>query len=126
MSVVAVGPLEVQLSGRPDGFDWSVGNGGNGPCRLRALRVVARVQGATEPLRMFRHGYQSWSPSGVAVLGVDDDPSRRADFPFVQGVYHADARRARDGELRSEWCTVLADAGTPRHRPAARSRVRRR
>ena len=108
-AVVALGPLEVRLSGRPDGFDWSVGNGGHAPCRLRALTVVGRVQGATEPLRMFRHGYQSWSPSGVAVLGTDDDPSRRADFPFVQGVYHADARRAREGELRSEWCTVLAD-----------------
>ena len=112
VSVVAVGPLEVRLSGGPDGFDWSVGNRGDRPCALRALAVVAQVQGAVEPLRMFRHGYQSWSPSGVAVLGLDDDPSRRSDFPFVQGVYHADARRAREGELRSEWCTVLADAGT--------------
>jgi len=109
-TVVAVGPFEVRLSGRPDGFDWSVGNAGDRPVQLRALAVVARVQGAVEPLRMFRHGYQSWSPSGVAVLGVDDDPSRRADFPFIQCVYHADGRRARDRELRSEWCTVLADA----------------
>jgi len=109
-TVVAVGPLEVTLSGRPDGFGWSVGNGGDRPVALRALAVVARVHGAIEPLRMFRHGYQSWSPSGVAVLGVDSDPSLRADFPFIQGVYHADGRRARDGELRSEWCTVLADA----------------
>jgi len=110
VTAVAVGPLEVRLSGHPDGFGWSVGNGGDRPSRLRALAVVGRVQGATEPLRMFRHGYQSWSPSGVAVLGVDDDPSRRADLPFVQGVYHADPRRTRAGELRSEWCTVLADA----------------
>jgi len=39
------------------------------------------------------------------------DPSHLANLPFVQGIYHADDRRARDGELRSEWCTALVDAG---------------
>lgn len=105
-----VGPVEVRLSNRADGFSWSVGNRDDRSIRLRTLAVALRLEGVVEPLRMFRHGYQSWSPSGVATLGVDVDPSVRADFPFVQGVYHADSRRARPGELRSEWCTVLADA----------------
>ena len=110
-TTVPVGPLEVVLSGRAGGFDWSVSNRGDWPVSLRSIAIVARVAGVAEPLRMFRHGYQSWSPSGVAVLGVDTDPSERAGFPFVQGVYHADSRRVRPGELRSEWCTVLADGG---------------
>ena len=108
---VMVGPVQVSLTLRADGLSWSVANRGDGPVRLRTVAVLLRLAGVVEPLRMFRHGYQSWSPSGVATLGVHDDPSVHANFPFVQGVYHADSRRARDGELRSEWCTVLADAG---------------
>jgi alpha-galactosidase len=74
---------------------------------------VYAVAGARGPVRMFRNGYQSWSPSSVAVLGVDVDPSVRADLPFLQAVHHADQRRARPGELRSEWVTVLADGWGP-------------
>jgi alpha-galactosidase len=59
---------------------------------------------------MFRHGYQSWSPTGVATLGVDRDPSTIADYEFLQAAYHADQRRVADGELRSELVTVLRDA----------------
>ncbi|MBV8463079.1 MAG: alpha-galactosidase, partial [Acidimicrobiales bacterium] len=110
-TTVPVGPIEVVVSGRVDGLEWSVANRGDRAESLRSVAVVARLAGTVEPLRMFRHGYQSWSPSGVGVLGIDRDPSERADFPFVQGVYHADSRRVRPGELRSEWCTVLADGG---------------
>ena len=31
-----IGPLEVMLSGRTDGFSWSVGNGNDRSVRLRA------------------------------------------------------------------------------------------
>ncbi len=106
---INAGPVVVSLDGRDNGFDWWVANPGNGPLALWSVAVVARVVDVREPMRMFRHGYQSWSPAGAATLGVDIDPSRAANLPFVQGVYHADARQARDGELRSEWCTVLAD-----------------
>ena len=59
---------------------------------------------------MFRHGYQSWSASGVATLGVDVDPSLIAAAPrLVRGSHHADEEPAADGELRSEMVTVLAD-----------------
>src|SRR5690606_11909183 len=56
--------------------------------------------------------YQSWSRSAVATLDVDDDPSTTpGSLEMMQGIHHADQRRARDGELRSEWVTVLADDG---------------
>jgi alpha-galactosidase len=61
---------------------------------------------------MLRQGYQSWSRTAVATLGVDRDPSTTTgSLEMVQGIHHADQRRANDGELRSEWVTVLADAG---------------
>ncbi len=113
-TAVGVGPVELTIDrdggAGGAGFAWSVANRGDRPVPLRRVAVVLRLEGAAEPLRMFRHGYQSWSPSGVAVLGEHRDPSLRAGFPFIQGVYHADAVQARDGEIRSEWCTALADA----------------
>jgi alpha-galactosidase len=108
---VPAGPVVVSVRAGDDGFDWSVANQGDRPVALWSVSVVARLEDVSAPLRMFRHGYQSWSPAGVATFGVDADPSVRADFPFVQGVYHADGRRAGEGELRSEWCTALACGG---------------
>jgi alpha-galactosidase len=98
------------LDRRDDGLAWSVANRSDQSVSVRNIAVVLQLEEVVGPVRLFRHGYQSWSPSGVGTLGVDTDPSQRADFPFVQGVYHADSRRVRDGELRSEWCTVLADS----------------
>lgn len=120
---VGVGPLEVHLSpGAGGGVLWSAANRGDQALSLRSVALVYQVEGAVEPLSMFRHGYQSWSPTGVATFGVDVDPSTVADFEFLQGVHHADQRRANAGELRSEWVTVLRSAdqlGQPRsHRPA--------
>ncbi len=114
---VAVGPVDVALAERAGGFSWSVANRENRPLRLRAVSLVVQLHDVVAPLRMFRHGYQSWSPSGVATFGTDVDPSHWADLPFVQGAYHADDHRARRGELRSEWCTALVDA-----RPGAAER----
>jgi alpha-galactosidase len=91
---------------------WSVANPGDHPVPVRSVAAVLRVDGAVEPVRMFRNGYQSWSPTGVATFGVDRDPSTTpGSIEFLQAVHHADQRRALDGELRSEWVTVLADAG---------------
>lgn len=106
---VNAGPAVVSVDGRDDGFDWRVANPGDRPLGLWSVAVVAQAVEVRQPVRMLRHGYQSWSSTGVAVLGADTDPSRIANSRFVQGVYHADGRQARDGELRSEWCTVLAD-----------------
>ena len=115
---VRVGPLEVTLAGDPVAaassadvgvaVEWSVANVGDRPVAVEAVDLVWRLHDADRPLRFFRHGYQSWSPSGVAVLGIDRDPSRaRGSLAMARGVHHADAAVAGPGELRSEWVTVL-------------------
>jgi len=110
-TVVSVGDVEVALDGGSwTTVQWSVSNRGDSVVRVRSVSVVLGLFGVAEPLRMFRNGYQSWSPTGVATFGVDVDPSTKANFEFMQAVHHADQHRAIDGELRSEWVTLLADA----------------
>ena len=106
--VLGLGPLEVRLTPTDSGVAWSVANRGDGPVRVRSVSLMYRLDTDGAPVRMFRNGYQSWSPSTTGVVGVDTDPSLRADLEFLQAVHHADQRRARPGELRSEWVTVLA------------------
>lgn len=105
---VGAGPLDVRLDGGQwPALTWSVANRSDEPVPVRSVSLVLRIEPAPDPLVMFRHGYQSWSPAGTATFGIDVDPSLRANVEFVQAVYHADQRRARQGELRSEWVTVL-------------------
>lgn len=93
-----------------DRLTWSVANRGDRPVRIRRIAVEVAVRDGAGPLRMFRHGYQSWSPCDTAVVGTDRDPSLRVpDLAAFLGAYHADSRPAHDGEIRSEWVTVLAD-----------------
>ena len=109
---VVLGPLEVTVSLGAAGteLDWSVANRGDAPVAVRSVRLVWDVTHVVGPLRFFRNGYQSWSPTGVATLGVDVDPSTVARFEFLQAVHHADQRTvSRPGELRSEWVTLLVD-----------------
>lgn len=114
-----LGPLEVRLDASATSSGarttWSVANRGDQPVRVRSVALVHRIDVPDGPVRMFRNGYQSWTPSTTGVLGIDTDPSLRADFEFLQAVHHADQRRARPSELRSEWVTVLVagDHGTP-------------
>ena len=110
----ALGPLQVDLAveSGANGHDlrWAVANRGDAPVRIRAVALVFRVVDVAGPLRMFRNGYQSWTPTGVATFGVDRDPSTVAGFPFLQAVHHADQRTVTTpDELRSEWVTLLAD-----------------
>ena len=107
-----LGPLTVELA---DGWRWSVANRGDTAVRVRSARVVFAVVDPRGPLRMFRNGYQSWSPCGVATLGVDSDPSSLDPVPaLVRSTHHADDRPAPPGDLRSELVTVLADDGPGR------------
>jgi alpha-galactosidase len=102
-----VDPLVVDLR---EGWTWSVANGGDEPVRVRSVRARFAVTGVRGPLRMLRNGYQSWSPSGVATLGVDADPSSGDPVAgLVRSMHHADGRPVPTGELRSELVTVLAD-----------------
>lgn len=113
----AVGPLEVTI-GEGDGstraaLSWSIANRGDRPVSVRSVALVFALADAPTPLRMFRNGYQSWTPSGVAVLGIDRDPSvAPGSIELARGVHHADQSIARPGDLRSEWVTVLQAAGS--------------
>jgi alpha-galactosidase len=111
-----VGPYEIRVAdGAGGSVAWWVTNRGEGPRVPRHVRLVWRVIDLVEPLRMFRHGYQSWSPCGLATFGVDRDPSSdQRCFRFLRDAYLGDpARVATEDELRSELVTLLRDgAGT--------------
>jgi alpha-galactosidase len=103
----AVGDVEVAFEETAEGWAWSVANRGDGPLALDAVAVVWDAGPAGDDPRFLRNGYQSWSPCGVARLGVDEDPSRGGAPELVRALHHADAAVAPAGELRSELVTVL-------------------
>ena len=92
-------------------WHWTIAEDGGTARMVRSASVVYRLIDVTGPLRMFRHGYQSWSPCGTAVFGVDRDPSLApGSLELLTGVHQADQRQVSDpDELRSEWVTVLVD-----------------
>jgi alpha-galactosidase len=97
-------------------WSWSIAADSSSAQTLRSVSIVLRVVDSHGPLRMFRHGYQSWSPCDVAVFGVDRDPSLAdGSLELVRGVHQADQRVVTDrNELRSEWLTLLVDdSGVP-------------
>ena len=113
---VRIGPLEVTTGPGPGhaAIGWSVANRGDAPVRVRSVALVFRLIDAPAPMRMLRNGYQSWTPTGVATLGIDHDPSRaHGSLELVRAMHHSDASIAHPGELRSEWFTVLTAAGQP-------------
>ncbi len=112
---VGLGPLEVLVGiGRsPSEVGWAVANRGDEAVRVRAVGLVFRVDDVAGPLRVLRHGYQSWSETDVATFGVDQDPSRTAGSIWLsRGMHHADSDVAAEDELRSEQVTVLDDGST--------------
>ena len=118
-----LGPLVVELElvdGTADSAGtapsiarWSVANAGDSAVTPWSVALVCTVA-HRGPLRMFRHGYQSWSDCDVAVLGVDQDQSvtNTTGIDLFNGVHNADQRPAAAGDLRSEWVTALADEDT--------------
>jgi alpha-galactosidase len=107
----ALGPLAVTLVDEGAGrLAWSVANRGDAPVAVRSVAVVWTGDVAGAPLRMLRNGWQSWSPSAVATVGVDRDPSAGPAVPaLVRQTHHPDADPVVGAELRSELVTVLAD-----------------
>ena len=100
-----------------DGLEtnWTLVNDAGQPATVESVAVVWRITDVPGPVRMFRHGYQSWSPSGWASFDVDEDPSRApAAIPLVVDMHHADPAAAERDELRSELVTALDDgSGDP-------------
>ena len=72
-----LGPLEVDLELHDFGLEWSVAVRGDRAVRVRSVSFVYGVAGGRGPVRLLRNGYQSWSPTGVGVVGFDVDPSIR-------------------------------------------------
>lgn len=103
--------------GGPDGvgeverWSWWTAGDVDGGTPVRSVALVFRVVDGRGPLRMLRHGYQSWSPCDVAVFGVDRDRSRApGSIELIRAINQADQRVVlHDDELRSEWVTVLVD-----------------
>ncbi|GIU84499.1 MAG: hypothetical protein KatS3mg008_1274 [Acidimicrobiales bacterium] len=102
-------PTDESRAGPSRLIAWELTNAESAAVRVRAVRLVFQVEHAG-PLRMFRHGFQSWSPCGVAVVGRDLDPSTVGYVPsLLRGMHHADQEPAGEEELRSELVTLLAD-----------------
>ena len=101
--------VEVEWSLSSDRLTWSVANRGDTPVAVDAVAVVLALD-ASEPLRVLRHGYQSWSPTAAATFRVDQDPTRTEGVRSLAiGMHHADWGPAEPDELRSELVTVLRD-----------------
>src|SRR5688572_26300400 len=102
--------VEVEWSLSSDRLTWSVANRGDRPVAVDAVAIVLGLD-AVEPLRVLRHGYQSWSPTAVATFRVDQDPTRTEGVRSLAiGMHHADWAPAEPDELRSELVTALRDA----------------
>jgi alpha-galactosidase len=99
-----LGALEIELEREDHGdaatFSWSVRNAG--PEELGVESVVLGLRWrppAPAPLRFLRHGWQSWSYTGVREL----DPAGEPPFPsgaWLRGMHHAVGQPAPD---RAGW-----------------------
>jgi len=102
--------IEVEWSLSDDRLTWSLANRSDAPVAVDAVAVVARLDPVLEPLRVLRHGYQSWSPTAVATFRVDQDGSRAEGVRSLPiGMHHADWAPSETDELRSELVTALRD-----------------
>lgn len=110
---VGVGPLEVTVGAAAPwpSWTWSVANRSDRPVSVRRVALAFSLEPRGAALRMFRHGYQSWSSSGTAVAGVDRDPSSRGGAEMLRAAHHADQAVVEGDALRSEWFTLLTDGG---------------
>ena len=109
---VELDDMVVDIERDGDRISWSVANRGDSPIALDSVSFAWDAGEAGDLPCIFANGYQSWSPTGRRVLGVDPDPSHApGSVPFLRAMHHADPSIAPTGELRSEQVTVI-DAGT--------------
>lgn len=101
--------LVVDVEEQGDRWAWSVANTGDHPVAVDQLALVFAVPDVRFPVRLWRNGYQSWTPTDAAAFGLDEDPSLTDTLPFLRDMHHAEREPAHGGDLRSEQVTVLAD-----------------
>lgn len=111
-SVEAAEPeaISVSLRSTEGGFTWRIANTSSHACGVRSVTSVYTLSRLSGRLRMYRNGWQSWSETSVATLGVDTDPALTPGARELNVMsHHADGPAARADRLRSEMVTVLAD-----------------
>jgi alpha-galactosidase len=102
--------LQVDVSDAGDVLGWSVANGDDRPRAVDRVQLRFRLE-SDGPVRMFRHGYQSWSACGSVPVGAHIDESLGSPAPpgAFRATFHADSDPVATGTSRSELVTVLAD-----------------
>jgi len=102
--------VEVAVAVDDHGITWTVANTGAEAATVRSVAVVHSVREVRGDLRMFRNGYQSWSHTGTAWAGREQDPSlSEGALELLLMSHHADQRPAAGTAVRSELVTVVAD-----------------
>jgi len=106
------GSVRATASPRDGGWAWEVGN--DGPAvAVRSVRATWDLGPAGGEVRVFSHGWQSWSACRTAVLGGDRDPATPDVHPLLRQLQHVDPEPPPPGELRSEGVVLLAAPGRP-------------
>lgn len=111
-SVEASTPDAITVSTRTTerGFAWSISNSGKVAVAVHSVSAVCTLTGISGRLRMFRNGWQSWSETGVATLGVDGDPALTpGTLELLRMTHHVDSAPPAADRLRSEMVTVVSD-----------------
>lgn len=99
-------PIRTDVTETDDGWSWSVT--AEEDCTVDAVSFTWDAGPADEDGRVFLNGYQSWSVTDWARLGVDTDPSAEPAPSLVRHMHHADPTPVVDRyELRSEVVTVV-------------------
>ena len=75
---VTLGPLEVTTAIDGGRTVWSVANRGDAPVAVRSVALVHRLAGTDGPVRLFRNGYQSWSPTATVASPIVRSRSPRS------------------------------------------------
>lgn len=114
LAVLGTGTAGMQADAVPAdaGWRWRVGNDGPAAA-VRSVRATWDLGPSAGPVRVFCHGWQSWSACRTAVLGVDRDPATPEVHPLRRQLQHADPEPAEPGELRSEGVVLIARPGRP-------------
>ncbi len=102
--------VSVSLGSTDRGFNWRIANTSSSPVLVRSVTAVCTLTDLAGRLRMFRNGWQSWSETGLATLGVDTDPATTGEPMALEAMsHHPDPAGGPAGWLRSEMLTVVAD-----------------
>lgn len=92
----------------------TVANRGEGPLRLDsvAMRIATGLH-SDPPARFFKHGYQSWSASGPAEVGVLSPHPRDGAPALIRRMHQSEARRPAETPegSTSELFTVIESDG---------------